>query len=90
MDIDVLPLADHAWSVRIKEGADTDGTTHRIDVDAALLDSLGVTDESMFVREAVLTYLDHGPGTSLPHDVTLDWLQGNVDGFFDELTARLS
>lgn len=90
MTIDVLPLAEGEWSVRIQEGQDTDATTHKVTVRRETITTLGVTDEERFVHEAVATFLDHEPGTALPHDVDIDWLEHHVDGFLDEVTTRLS
>jgi hypothetical protein len=44
----------------------------------------------MLVRESVGAYLEHAPSTSLPHDLTLDWLEHNVPNFLEDLTARLA
>jgi hypothetical protein len=90
MDIDLLPLADHEWSVTVRESKTADATTHRMTVDPESDITLGVSDEALLVREAIATYLDHGVATELPHDLTLDWLEHTVPGFLDELTARLS
>jgi len=90
MDITVKPLDEHDWSVEIRESQDSDTTTHRLTVSPETIATLGVRDEPAFVHEAIAVWLDHEKATALPHDVDIDWLEHHVDGFLDELTARLS
>jgi hypothetical protein len=88
--IELLELAPHEWSVEIRESSNGTATTHKVTVSPDTIDALGVTDEEALVREAIETFLDHDVGTDLPHDVDFDWLEHHVEGFLDELTARLS
>jgi hypothetical protein len=88
--IEILALADHEWAVQVQEAQGSDVTYHKVRVEPETSTSFGVVDEGLFVREAVETYLEHGPATALPHDLTIDWLERNVPGFLDELTTRLS
>ena len=90
MPIEILALADHEWAVQVQETADSDVTYHKVHVEPETPTSYGVSDEGLFVREAVETYLEHGRARALPHDLTVDWLEHNVPGFLDGLSARLS
>jgi hypothetical protein len=92
MTIEILALAEHEWAVQVQESQGSDVTYHKVRVEPETATSLGVSDENegILVREAVETYLEHGPATALPHDLTIDWLEHNVPGFLDELTTRLS
>lgn len=90
MTITVTSIGEHTWSVEIRESQDADATTHRVSVSPETIATLGVLDEQAFVREAVAAYLDREKGTSLPHDVDIDWFEHHVDGFLDEVTTRLS
>jgi hypothetical protein len=90
LTIEILALADHEWAVQVQESQGSDVTYHKVHVEPETTTNLGVSDEGLFVREAVETYLEHAPATALPHDLTIDWLEHNVPGFLDELTTRLS
>ncbi|HVT22903.1 MAG TPA: hypothetical protein VHE57_16110 [Mycobacteriales bacterium] len=90
MTIEIMALADHEWAVQVQESQGSDVTYHKVRVEPETTTTLGVSDEGLLVREAVETYLEHGPATALPHDLTLDWLEHNVPGFLDDLTSRLS
>jgi hypothetical protein len=87
--IEILALADHEWAVQVQESQGSDVTYHKVRVEPETTTTLGVTDEARLVREAVETYLEHAPATSLPHDLTIDWLEHNVPNFLDDLAARL-
>ena len=88
MDVDVLPMADHEFAVTLTEGHIT--TNHRLVVPPELLDGLGPVEEERVVRESVAVFLEHEPSTSMPDDLTLDWLVETVPGFDEELRARLA
>jgi hypothetical protein len=90
MTIEILALADHEWAVQVQESQGSDVTYHKVRVEPETLTTLGVSDEKTLVRESVETYLEHGPATALPHDLTIDWLEHNVPNFLDDLTTRLA
>jgi hypothetical protein len=90
MTIEIMELADHEWAVQVQESQAGEVTYHKVRVDPETLENLGVSDEKMLVRESVEIYLEHGPSTSLPRDLTVDWLEHNVPEFLDDLTTRLS
>jgi hypothetical protein len=92
MDVDVLPMGTHEYAVNVTEGHLT--TAHRVEVPEDLVDAMGLdiggeVDEKVLVHESVMVYLDHEKSTSLPEDLTLDWIADHVPAFADELRARL-
>lgn len=90
MTIEVMALAEHEWAVQVQESQGSDVTYHKVRVDPETTTTLHVDDEGRLVREAVETYLEHAPATSLPHDLTIDWLEHNVPNFLEDLTTRLA
>ncbi|MGN6472543.1 MAG: hypothetical protein ACTHK4_02700 [Mycobacteriales bacterium] len=90
MTIEVMALAEHEWAVQVQESQGSDVTYHKVRVEPDTTTTLGVSDEKRLVREAVETYLEHGPATALPHDLTIDWLEHNVPDFLEDLTSRLA
>jgi len=88
MQIDVLPMGPHEIAVNLTEGHDT--TAHRVVVSEDLLDAAPTDDEARLVRAAMQVFLEHKKATTLPHDVSLDWVASTVADFSDELLARLT
>ena len=88
MSIEIVALPDHEWAVQVQE-SNAEVSYHKVRVSPETLENLGVSDEQGLVRESVEIYLEHAPSRGLPHDLTMDWLERNVPGFLDDLTARL-
>lgn len=84
-----MPMGTHEFAVNVTEDQHT--TAHRVVVQEHMLDALGpLVDEERLVHESVAVFLDHQKATSLPKDLTLEWIAQHVPEFGEELRARLT
>ncbi|HVV75681.1 MAG TPA: hypothetical protein VHC43_06555 [Mycobacteriales bacterium] len=90
MTIEIMALPNHEWAVQVPQADGTDVTYHKVRVEPEAAVTLDISDEALLVRKAVEDYLAHASPTTLPHDLTIDWLRRNVPSVLDDLSTRLA
>jgi hypothetical protein len=88
-EIQVTPLEEGAYGVRVSEGDTV--TDHRVTVPQAMLEDLGLTgaDQETVVRESFAFLLEREPGTSILSEFSLDQIARYFPEYYEELPRRL-